>query len=133
MLKNYLVLLAFLGLISGCDEVKSDNENKCDFNVACHYENDLVVSLSQNQITPEMPFQVIVKSTHPLTIYEAYIEGVNMYMGKIPLFFEQNNQQAIADAMLGVCSEPNMQWQITIKGESLTPFTITYPILSKMK
>ncbi|TAP40821.1 hypothetical protein EYS00_06835 [Alteromonas sp. KUL49] len=45
----------------------------------------------------------------------AWIEGVNMYMGKIPvLLTESGNDQWSGWFMLGSCSEPQMQWRIQL-------------------
>jgi hypothetical protein len=43
------------------------------------------------------------------------IVGLDMSMGKIPLFFKQIEQsQFVAQFLLGVCSDPDMFWQVRI-------------------
>lgn len=44
----------------------------------------------------------------------AYMEGKKMFMGKIPLFFEQVSEKNlfITKALLGSCSEERMRWII---------------------
>ncbi|MDC8831097.1 hypothetical protein [Alteromonas gilva] len=67
---------------------------------------------------PAVEEQVFVSITLPagLVISSAYIEGQNMYMGKIPLLLKQSSaQQWQGWFMLGSCSEPTMQWRLTLK------------------
>lgn len=43
------------------------------------------------------------------------VEGVSMYMGKVPVTFSQTDiHQYSGVFFLGSCSEPNMTWQMTI-------------------
>ncbi|AWL11949.1 hypothetical protein HMF8227_01474 [Saliniradius amylolyticus] len=44
----------------------------------------------------------------------AVIEGVNMYMGQIPVIFEGPNRGI---TFLGACSEPRMQWRLALRLE----------------
>jgi hypothetical protein len=51
-------------------------------------------------------------------IVESYLEGKDMFMGKIPLFFELDAKNTfISEALLGSCSEKKMTWRLwlTIK------------------
>ncbi|MCT6700692.1 hypothetical protein [Rheinheimera sp. 4Y26] len=50
-----------------------------------------------------------------VTAVRGHIVGKTMYMGKIPLQFSLNGQHWQAELMLGACSEPKMQWQLTIE------------------
>jgi hypothetical protein len=46
----------------------------------------------------------------------AWVEGVNMYMGKIPLFLTSSTDNSYTGwFMLGFCSEPKMQWRLMLK------------------
>ncbi|MBT1449644.1 hypothetical protein KJ365_02030 [Glaciecola sp. XM2] len=49
-----------------------------------------------------------------LTIEEAWIEGVNMYMGKTPVMFEDklNNNRAVT--FLGSCNLSKMHWHLHV-------------------
>jgi hypothetical protein len=53
-----------------------------------------------------------------LTFKSAWIQGVNMYMGKIPVLpledsFSQTTRLNL-ESYLGSCSEPNMRWQMIV-------------------
>jgi len=94
----------------------------------------LEVKFNVEVIKPETPFSVFVdlKENGPITknqnyIVSGYLEGKNMYMGKIPLFFSaidsRNNNKASggdnlesfnykADVLLGSCSEEKMAWRM---------------------
>lgn len=46
----------------------------------------------------------------------AFLEGRDMYMGKIPLFFKQGaNGEFSAEALLGSCSEETMFWRLSLE------------------
>ena len=48
-------------------------------------------------------------------IESAWIEGVNMYMGKIPVLLDNDGQGKWSGwFMLGSCSEPVMKWQLRL-------------------
>ncbi|NVK56736.1 MAG: hypothetical protein HWE26_14105 [Alteromonadaceae bacterium] len=67
---------------------------------------------------PTVEEQIAVSINLPagLAISSAYIEGQNMYMGKIPLPLEQTSaQQWQGWFILGSCSEPTMLWRLTLK------------------
>lgn len=64
-----------------------------------------------------------------ITVKKAWIEGVNMYMGRTTVFLEKPEGQNIANGwfFLGSCSEPTMQWRLFIavetdKGEEIMSF-----------
>jgi len=56
-------------------------------------------------------------------IESAWIEGVNMYMGKVPVLLKQKaDGQWSGWFMLGSCSEPKMNWQLRLNiKEQKTP------------
>ncbi|MFQ3267260.1 MAG: hypothetical protein ACI89P_000253 [Colwellia sp.] len=51
-----------------------------------------------------------------ITNVSAYLEGKDMFMGKIPLFFEQGANQGtyMAQSLLASCSEELMDWRLWI-------------------
>ena len=82
-------------------------------------------------VTVKQPIEIeesidIVFETSPdVTIESAWVEGVNMFMGKVPLLVEARTPEVQEGwFMLGACSEPNMQWQMTlnIKGRDKPAF-----------
>ncbi|MCF6439386.1 hypothetical protein L1077_08085 [Pseudoalteromonas luteoviolacea] len=49
----------------------------------------------------------------------AHIEGVSMYMGKIPISFELHEQGLwVAEAMVGACNLEQMKWKIVLSAAS---------------
>jgi len=77
-------------------------------------EPDLSVLALTNRNKAEHGEIKVIKSLTEITQVKAYLEGRDMYMGKIPVFFEAqalaNNYQAVA--MLGSCSEAEMTWRL---------------------
>jgi hypothetical protein len=64
--------------------------------------------------------EINVKITFPneLKLKQVFITGVNMYMGKTRVLFdEQDIGVAQGVFFLGSCSEPNMRWQMTLELE----------------
>ena len=51
-----------------------------------------------------------------ITNVSAYLEGKDMFMGKVPLFFEQGANQGtyMAQSLLASCSEELMVWRLWI-------------------
>jgi hypothetical protein len=74
------------------------------------------VLFNVESIITESSFEITVKSDSKLKVVnvDAFMEGKAMFMGKIPLFFEQsvNNQEYVTEALLGSCSDDKMRWII---------------------
>lgn len=92
------------------------SQSDCTVNTAAG-----LFSISFNQIAPkaELPFEIHLEYTGGGSIKKVsgYLEGVDMFMGKIPLFFSQSepktgqNPVYIAQAMFGSCSLKEMKWK----------------------
>lgn len=86
----------------------------------CEIQNELgqfEVLFNIESVITEQAFNIIVRSHSPKGSVEVsgYLEGKDMYMGKIPLFFTQDNQQThTASTMLGSCAEQEMIWRMWI-------------------
>ncbi|HCM46787.1 MAG TPA: hypothetical protein DIS98_04555 [Colwellia sp.] len=54
-----------------------------------------------------------------ITNVSAYLEGKDMFMGKVPLFFEQGANQGtyMAQSLLASCSEELMVWRLWITAD----------------
>ena len=50
-----------------------------------------------------------------LTIKKAWIEGINMYMGKTPIMFESTNSPLKGVTFLGSCNLREMKWRLYIE------------------
>ncbi|MEC4090032.1 hypothetical protein [Pseudoalteromonas rubra] len=77
---------------------------------------------SGKKLHPETPFNLsLALSSSNLKVRSAWLEGTQMYMGTIPVFF--THQQAelwSAEVMVGACSEPVMEWRLTVELADLT-------------
>lgn len=66
------------------------------------------------QLKPETLLELAIDGMDIKSV-RGEIVGLDMSMGKIPLFFKQNSQQQFAaQFLLGVCSDPDMYWQAQI-------------------
>jgi hypothetical protein len=79
----------------------------------------------EGKIKTELPFQLKL-SFEPLNEssqiknISSYLEGKTMFMGKIPIFFqEQSTNIMVAESLLANCSEDVMTWQLWIQIEVL--------------
>lgn len=76
--------------------------------------------VEQGRIKTELPFSIQLKFSEPKQVYQlkgvsSYLEGKDMFMGKIPVLFqlEQNISNAmVAKTLLASCSEEIMTWRL---------------------
>jgi len=76
------------------------------------------------QLPQQEPMQSIIKAT-------AYLEGRDMFMGKVPVFFETMGKKDIyvAESLLANCSEEQMVWRLWITvqlAENTTTFFVDF-------
>lgn len=148
-------LVGFLLLISACKPVSEQDsvntlnpleplciasQSQCQVNTKLA---NFSIKFSQQQLSDnvktELPFlieltelaepsqseQVTQKNT---TNISAYLEGKDMFMGKVPIFFEQTAKEGVysAQSLLASCSEEHMDWRlwitIELKGQEQTFF-----------
>lgn len=137
--KAKYVLLACLSLtvLSACDkkagQLDSNNENALSFQClenqsSCHETldvGDFSVTFSQAKLIAELPFilKVDAKTNEKVVSITGFMEGKDMFMGKVPVIFGQphvlENIQATefkfqtsytAETMVAACVEPEMRW-----------------------
>jgi hypothetical protein len=153
----YLGVIVIFALL-GCEQVNKVNnmsvepyclssQNTCTVKSS---HGEFLVLFTQEQIVTENPFDIIFIAQDKRVIKKisAHMEGKNMYMGKIPLFFSSStgefnltnfsqNHNSIsysAKTMLGSCTEEIMRWIIffditleDIKGNTIIEsFTIEF-------
>lgn len=101
--------------------LKSNSELKslqCNFvNSQCRLllEQKPVVATFDTAPTPEESVTLSLSLPPGEEIESAWIEGVNMYMGKVPVLIEPDEAGLWQGwFMLGSCSQPLMQWQMTL-------------------
>ncbi len=95
---------------------------------------DLSIKFSQLQladnIKTELPFvielnQVVSKVTEQKILrVSAYLEGKDMFMGKVPVFFDktEGSNKFLAQSLLANCTEERMVWRlwVTVEGSEAT-------------
>lgn len=122
MNKKCLVALLVLTSVISC----SKKENSIDLSQSaqciseqshCYLESPfgvIDIAFDSQYLVAEQPFKLHIKSKNSnLAVLGGYMEGVDMYMGKIPLLFNQAEQgDFIAKTMFGSCSMKQMQWRV---------------------
>ena len=97
--------------------------NSCNFvNETCEFLIDDKLAIASFSTMPKPEESVTVKLLIPegKNIESAWIEGVNMYMGKIPVLLESDGKGKWSGwFMLGSCSEPVMKWQLRLNIEGM--------------
>jgi len=143
-----LFFITTLLLISACkpvteqgsDMVQQMPPTQCiDSQSQCEIVTELAsfsIKFSQFQmidkVKAELPFvielsQLANKTVEPgiaqalnITKVSAYLEGKDMFMGKVPVFFEkgEGGNKFLAQSLLANCTEEQMVWRLWITVES---------------
>jgi hypothetical protein len=117
-----LVLLFFLFIV-GCERTEkktiSSIQPHCLASQSlCKISNsfgEILVLFDVEKVITEQAFNIIIKTEHdsPDLKVTGYLEGKDMFMGKIPLFFQKNDSADYStEAFLGSCSEEQMVWRM---------------------
>jgi hypothetical protein len=70
------------------------------------------------KVEPETSITLVLDLPVGTNIESAWIEGVNMYMGKVPVLLEnKHNGEWSGWFMLGSCNEEKMKWQLRLNIE----------------
>lgn len=77
----------------------------------------LAVLFNVKKVQAEVPFTISIVSDNAQELLEftGYIEGKNMFMGKVPVFFQvndKNQSQVDAETLLASCAEDIMTWRL---------------------
>lgn len=114
------ILLApqWLSVSRDQDDVLNGLGNHCGFvNLVCRLTLDGQTVEAEFDALPEIeePVTLTIRLPTGAVFERAWIEGVNMFMGKIPLILESQSAQTVSGwFMLGACSEDLMQWQLVV-------------------
>ena len=105
-----------LSLKSAHSTVAEIDKATCDWqkNKSCS-QSSFIYTLSDYPVQVESKQRIFIQGLAPKKEFQVsgYIEGVNMYMGRIPLQFARlDNGDFVADFYLGACSEPKMTWNL---------------------
>jgi len=131
MFRYYLCLLSVFLCLFGCSKEQPITNNvispKC---LASQSQCTILTNLGElsvlfnvEKITTEQDFKITLagRNLSPTHKVAAYIEGKDMYMGKIPVFFDfvnSNNSKMPnhfeAQAQLGSCAEKIMVWTLVL-------------------
>ena len=126
MKKLKLLITAVCFLIVGCDEksqniIEGGNSYCLNAKANCNQlKKELSIEILTNveQVKPEHPFTILLSLSDIEQVRKVTgsLEGVSMYMGKVPLLFEfdNNSSKYRADAFVGSCSDPNMHWRVVV-------------------
>lgn len=88
------------------------SENQCEV----RWRDIVIEATLSPQVMVEEEITLTVLFSQPVTVESLYIEGVNMYMGKIPIIMDIQEKKHIQGwFMLGSCSEPAMTWRVSLK------------------
>lgn len=104
------------------------SQSQCDFEtelgrLAISFAQVLPPSLeseSKQGIYGELPFSVVlnfnsVAGLGKIEKISAYMEGVDMFMGKVPVFFSESKPaQFNAESLLANCTEESMVWRLWV-------------------
>jgi len=129
-------LIATLLVISACKPVSEqgsatvqqmpsaqciESQSQCEIDTELA---DFSIKFSQAKLAAnvktELPFfielsQQVSKVTKPkITQVSAYLEGRDMFMGKVPVFFEkaEGSHKFLAQSLLANCTEEQMVWRL---------------------
>lgn len=124
MFDKYTVIFVFLLVLVGCEQKKEElatsfppqcieAQSVCTLDTA---NGKFSFKFDIDKPIAEQPFYMYVNYNGEGTLHslEAFMEGANMYMGKVPLFFEDTGVSESRKAMvlLGSCTEDKMIWKI---------------------
>lgn len=73
------------------------------------------ISFSHKPARIEEMMQVKISYLGDKIVEKAWVEGINMYMGRIPVVAIKADNIWIGEFFLGSCSEPKMQWHLIVK------------------
>ncbi|MCF2947068.1 hypothetical protein L0668_03050 [Paraglaciecola aquimarina] len=136
ILVSLLIFSALVGVFLFLNQSPLNNSpNQCvvDENSYCSItlgqELVYVRFLQEIELEEELQVQISLPKSHFLR--SAWVQGVNMYMGKTPVIINQkltieggegeNSYQGVL--FLGACSEPNMRWQLIVQTKDLNQTT----------
>ncbi|MBL0711440.1 MAG: hypothetical protein JJV99_10570 [Colwellia sp.] len=133
MIRNVIIIICIFNILAckpvgekSLENVKHypfsclSSQNSC--NLDTEY-GDFIISFSglteEGKLKTELPFDIQVefkanKNSHQLVSIQSYLEGKDMFMGKVPVFFQlnENKNRMQAQTLLANCSEEVMTWNL---------------------
>lgn len=73
---------------------------------------DIEVLFDKKRVLTEVPFHIFVKGDSDIKLVSAkgFLEGKEMFMGRVPVLFDLDQSVFKAETLLGSCSEEQMIW-----------------------
>lgn len=114
------VFVLMTGLLTGCNKSANTQlpDSGCDVSLGCplvQYSSEVQLLLP-GDIFPEQLFDLSVKFTHRVTHVKAHLEGISMFMGKIPVMlqYQGREQRYLAKTIVGRCGNEQMKWRLIL-------------------
>lgn len=99
--------------VAGC----TIQNNRCEFIID---QQKFEVTFFQTPL-PEEEIRLSITSSTSFTLENAWIEGINMYMGKSPVISEiEEPNTIVAVFFLGSCNLKQMEWRMLLNFEQKT-------------
>lgn len=134
MFKIFIILLILINIFA-CEPIKQAANNKskqqvldftcltsqhiCDVNTELgQFTIHFAGESQQGKIKTELPFQIKLSFNSPeestqIKKITSYLEGKSMFMGKVPVFFQNEPKNTmLAESLLASCSEEIMTWRL---------------------
>ncbi|NVK24855.1 MAG: hypothetical protein HWE10_07995 [Gammaproteobacteria bacterium] len=130
---KYIIFIAFLGTSSGCENSKNESFKGCkttDEHCLILKQSTIEIMINTDEVLVENLYQFVIKSEENIT--KLAIEGISMNMGVLPIQLQKSDTdefQYSGRFILGICSQPDMQWQFIAKLSNSE--TIRIPFNSK--
>jgi len=129
MLKTFFVFFVVVFFITSCkpsvQKVQLLAKPQClKSQSRCNIKTSIgtfTLNFNVSKVKVETPFtmQVSYVGKQEIINISGYMEGKNMFMGKIPLLFKSESIKNTfsAETMLVACTEPKMEWRVWINAE----------------
>ena len=92
-----------------------DDSLSCRFSQINDNSQQVIVKFVE-KVQVEEQNEVIVTLPADASLDDVWIQGVNMFMGKVAVLAQSSNEQNVHNLQffLGACSEANMRWQFVL-------------------
>jgi hypothetical protein len=130
ILSAFILLLSLAVYLTGTEQGGSIFSKQCQLNdkLICQfnlteYSNEKVLVNFNTKVLVEEENTVQLLLPETWNLKQVWIQGVNMYMGKIAVLEQTEPNQPITNThslwfFIGACSEPHMRWQLIIELEN---------------
>lgn len=116
-------------LLSGCDRPPDKLNHSAELPFSITWQPELPTAEQPIVFSLHLPTELMPELSE--------VRGVSMYMGRIPLVWQEIQPgHWQATLLVGACSEPNMAWQLTVPirqqstqpayGQPVTPLKVTF-------